>query len=53
MLETYAFINRDMKYVADFEQKIQNLTIDEVNAAIRKHIDPKRLFIVTAGDFKP
>ncbi len=52
MLEAYAFIGRDMKFVADFESKVSKLTVDDVNAAIRKHIDPKRLFIVQAGDFK-
>lgn len=52
MLEAYAFIGRDMKYVADFEQHIEQLTVDDVNAAIRKHIDPKRLFVVSAGDFR-
>jgi zinc protease len=52
MLESYAFIGRDMKFVADFEDKISKLTIEEVNAALKKHIDPQRLFIVQAGDFK-
>ena len=52
MLETYAFIGRDMKYVDAFEKRISELTVDDVNAALRKHIDPKRLFIVSAGDFQ-
>jgi zinc protease len=52
MLEAYAFIGRDMKFVADFEEKISKLTVEDVNAALKKHIDPKRLFIVQAGDFK-
>ena len=51
-LESYAFIGRDMKFVADFEDKISKLTVEEVNAALKKHIDPQRLFIVQAGDFK-
>jgi len=53
MLEAYAFIGRDMKYVADFESKIRNLTVEDVNAAIKKHINPARLFIASAGDFQP
>lgn len=52
MLEVYAFIGRDMKFVSEFEDRISKLTIEEVNAALRKHIDPNRLFIVQAGDFK-
>ena len=51
-LESYAFIGRDMKFVADFEDRISKLTVEEVNAALKKHIDPQRLFIVQAGDFK-
>lgn len=52
MLESYAFIGRDMKYVAVQEERISQLTVEEVNAALRKHLDPKRLFVVTAGDFR-
>ncbi len=51
-LESYAFIGRDMKFVAEFEDKISKLSVEEVNAALKKHIDPQRLFIVQAGDFK-
>jgi zinc protease len=51
-LEAYAFIGRDMNFVAEYEDKISKLTIEEVNAALKKHIDPQRLFIVQAGDFK-
>ena len=51
-LEAYAFIGRDMKYVADFESKIRNLTVEDVNTALRKHLKPERLFIVSAGDFE-
>jgi zinc protease len=50
-LETQAFVGRDMKFVADFEKKIQSLTVADVNAALRKHIKPERLYIVSAGDF--
>jgi zinc protease len=52
-LESYAFIGRDMTFVAAFEDRISKLTVEEVNAALKKHIDPERLFIVQAGDFKP
>jgi zinc protease len=52
LLEAYAFIGRDMKFVTDFESKIRNLTVEDVNAALKKHIAPERLFIVSAGDFK-
>ena len=51
MLEAWRFIGRDMKYVADFEEKIQQLTGREVHEALRRHIVPERLYIVSAGDF--
>jgi zinc protease len=46
------FVGRTMQYQADLEQKIKDLTPEAVNAAVRKHIDPKRFSVVTAGDFK-
>ncbi len=52
MLATDLFIGRTMQFQADLEQKIQALTPEIVNAALRKHVDPKRLSTVTAGDFE-
>jgi zinc protease len=45
------FIGRTMSFQADLEQKIKALTPEVVNAALRKHLDPKRLSTITAGDF--
>ena len=45
-------IDRPFTWDADLEGKIQALTVDQVNAAFRKHIDPAALSIVKAGDFK-
>ena len=52
MLATDLFVGRTMQFEADLEQKIQALTPEVVNAALRKHLDPKRLSTVTAGDFE-
>ncbi len=52
LLATDLYIGRTMKFQADLEQKISALSPDVVNAAIRKHLDPKRLSTITAGDFK-
>jgi zinc protease len=46
------FVGRTMQFQADLEEKIKALTPAVVEAALRKHIDPKQLSIVTAGDFK-
>ncbi len=42
---------RTMAYHVDFEKKIEALTPEQVNEAIRKHFNFKKLVIVTAGDF--
>jgi zinc protease len=44
-------VDRSMKYYADLEKRIGALTTDGVVDAMRRHIDPKRFYIVTAGDF--
>jgi zinc protease len=46
------YIGRTMEFQAEFEKKLSELKPEAVNAAIRKHIDPKRLSVVTVGDFK-
>jgi len=44
--------DRTMKFDQDIETKIGMLTADQVNASLRRHIDPAGLVIVKAGDFK-
>jgi len=51
MLSENLTVGRSMKYYADLEKRIAELTSDQVISALRGHIDLKRLFIVTAGDF--
>jgi zinc protease len=42
---------RTMQYYADLEKRIAATTPTEVDEAFRKYVDPKRMFIVEAGDF--
>jgi len=44
--------DRTMKFYAAREDAIKALTVESVQAAIRKHFRPERLVIVTAGDFE-
>jgi zinc protease len=44
--------DRTMKWDQDMDAKLDALTVDQVNAAFRKHVDPSALSIVKAGDFK-
>jgi zinc protease len=42
---------RTFAYHAELEKKVEALTLDDVNAAMRKYWQPKKLVIVRAGDF--
>ncbi len=48
---TYLFIGRTWQWDADFEAKIRTLTPEQINAAMRKYVDPSKLVIYKAGDF--
>ena len=52
MLADDLFVGRTMAFEAGVEQRIKELTPVAVNAALRKYINPKKLSVVTAGDFK-
>ncbi|MRV75314.1 insulinase family protein [Duganella sp. FT92W] len=43
--------NRTMAYYGNVDAAIQALTLDQVNGALRKYIDPSKLYHVYAGDF--
>ena len=45
------YINRNMQYTEDFEKKVKDLTVADLNAAFRKHISLEKLSIVKGGDF--
>ncbi|HQY48404.1 MAG TPA: pitrilysin family protein, partial [Usitatibacteraceae bacterium] len=48
----YLHHGRTFAFSKAFEDRLQALTLADVNAAVRKHLDPARLTIVKAGDFK-
>lgn len=45
------FLGRTMQFVADYEARLKDTTLAQVNATIVKYIDPSRLVQVLAGDF--
>jgi zinc protease len=51
LIEAYSFAGRDVLFIEQQEQAISKLTVDNVNTALRKHLQPERLFVVQAGDF--
>ncbi len=42
----------DVKWLDEYPAKINALTLDEVNAAIKKHLDPAKMATVKAGTVK-
>jgi zinc protease len=46
------YAKRTFRYHDDLERKIAELTVEQVNSAIRNHLDPQKFIIVTAGDFR-
>ena len=51
ILNEYLFLDRAMEFVAQQEAAIDALTSDDLLAAMRRHIDPKKMSIFRAGDF--
>jgi zinc protease len=45
-------LGRDFTHETELEKRIAALTPEDVKAAFRKYIDPKKLVIVRAGDFQ-
>ena len=50
-LNNYLFLNRTLAWDADFENKVNNLTAEQIVTALRRHIDPNKISIIKAGDF--
>jgi zinc protease len=51
-LNSYFQYNRDMLWDAAFEKKVESLTLEQVNAAMKKYLDYSKMNVVKAGDFK-
>ena len=45
-------LGRTMKWDEQMDAKVQALTVEQVNAAFRRRIDPDAITIIKAGDFK-
>ena len=44
--------DRDLNQYSEFETKIKSLTLDAVNASLRKYFDKSKLVMVYGGDFE-
>jgi zinc protease len=47
------YLGRTFQYSAQVDEKLARLTLEEVNAALRKYLTPEQVVSVFAGDFKP
>jgi zinc protease len=52
LIETREDYGRTLQWDEQMDAKIEALTLDQVNAAFRRHVDLSALSIVKAGDFK-
>jgi zinc protease len=50
MLATNLYLGRTMQHELDLEESIRRLNPDEVAATFRRHVDPKKLVVIGAGD---
>jgi len=50
-LSAYLDLGRTMAFDAELEAKVHGLSLDAVNAAFRKYLDPSQVNMVKAGDF--
>jgi zinc protease len=51
-LANYLYIGRTFAWDIEFEKRIAALTPAEVRDALRRHVDPKKLSVLKAGDFR-
>lgn len=42
---------KDLDYYTDYEKRVKDLTLDQVNNALRKYISPDKITLIYAGDF--
>jgi len=51
-LQSLRNLGRTMAWQTEQEKRILALTPETVLVALRKHLDPSKLVVVTAGDFE-
>ncbi len=51
-IESYLDMGEDLSFDTDYEDKAKALTVDQVNAALKKYVGPDKMTMIYAGDFK-
>ena len=50
-LNSYLLFGRTLKWDADLDARLRALTPEQINAAMRRHMDPTKITIIKSGDF--
>ena len=51
ILANMMYLGRDMGYYTWLDEQMRQLTVEQVNTALRKYVDANYQVVVTAGDF--
>jgi zinc protease len=51
MLTQGLYFDRTLLWESEFEERIQGLTVEDLNVAVRRHLDLNKMTFVKAGDF--
>jgi zinc protease len=51
-LANYLYLGRSFAWDIDFEKRVAALTPAQIHDALRRHVDPKKLSVLKAGDFR-
>jgi zinc protease len=51
IIRFYMRDDKDLTHFTDFEAKVKALTVEQVNAALRKYFDKSKLVMIYAGEF--
>jgi zinc protease len=50
-LTNYMSDGKKLEYYSDYESKAKSLTLEQVNAALRKYVSVDKMTLIYAGDF--
>jgi zinc protease len=50
-LASYMEQGKDLTFYSDTEDQVKKLSLEDINAALRKYISPEKITLIYAGDF--
>jgi zinc protease len=50
-IASYLSQGKDLDFFSDYEESAKKLTLDQVNAALRKYLGPEKMTLIYSGDF--